>query len=105
MAFPPLGNYVVVSVSIDLPSYSPQDAPFHHIVYDNSGADWDSLCGHLRDVTLSVSAATFPDCWKVSSVVLVFKNAGETSTAKNCHPDSLLSVVSKVFEKLVNNKC
>ena len=105
MAFPPLGNYVVVSVSIDLPSYSPQDAPFHHIVYDYSGADWDSLCDHLRDVTLSVSAATFPDCWKVSSVVLVFKNAGETSTAKNCHPDSLLSVVSKVFEKLVNNKC
>ena len=105
MAFPPLGNYVVVSVSIDFPSYSPQDAPFHHIVYDYSGADWDGLCDHLKDVTLSVSAATFPDCWKVSSVVLEFKNAGETSTAKNYHPDSLLSVVSKAFEKLVNNKC
>ena len=46
----------------------------------------------------------FPDCWKVSSVVLVFKNVGERSTAKNyCHV-SLLSVVSKVFEKLVNNR-
>ena len=46
----------------------------------------------------------FPDCWKVSSVVLVFKNVGERSTAKNYHPVSLLSVVSKVFEKLVNNR-
>ena len=46
----------------------------------------------------------FPDCWKVSSMVPVFKNAGERSTAKNCHPVCLLSVVSKVFEKLVNSR-
>ena len=46
----------------------------------------------------------FPDYWKVSSVVPVFKNAGERSTAKNYRPISLLSVVSKVFEKLVNNR-
>ena len=46
----------------------------------------------------------FPDCWKVSSVVPVFKNVGERSTAKNCRPVSLLSGVSKVFEKLVNNR-
>ena len=45
----------------------------------------------------------FPDCWKVS-VVSVFKNAGEKSTAKNYCPDRLLSVVSKVFEKLVGNR-
>ena len=45
----------------------------------------------------------FPDCWKVSSVVPIFKNVGERSTTKNYHPVSLLSVVSKVFEKLVNN--
>ena len=46
---------------------------------------------------------SFPDCWKVSSVVPVFNNIGERSTAKNYRPVSLLSVVSKVFEKLVNN--
>ena len=46
----------------------------------------------------------FPDCWKVSSVVPVFKNVGERSTAKNYRSVSLLSVVSKVFEKLVNNR-
>ena len=37
-------------------------------------------------------------------VVLVFKNADERSTAKNHLPVSLLSVVSKVFEQLVNNR-
>ena len=46
----------------------------------------------------------FPDCWKVSSEVPVFKNVGERATAKNYHPVNLLSVVSKVFEKLVNNR-
>ena len=34
----------------------------------------------------------------------VFKNVGERSTAKNYRPVSLLSVVSKVFEELVNNR-
>ena len=34
-------------------------------------------------------------------MVPVFKNVGERSTAKNYCPVSLLSVVSKVFEKLV----
>ena len=37
-------------------------------------------------------------------VVLVFKNVVDRSTAKNYRPFSLLSVVSKVFEKLVNNR-
>ena len=46
----------------------------------------------------------FPDFRKVLSVVPVFKNVGESSTAKNYHPVILLSEVSKVFEKLVNNR-
>ena len=46
----------------------------------------------------------FPDCWKVLSAVSVFKNVGERSTAKNYLPVSLLSVVSKVFKKFVNNR-
>ena len=50
--FPPLGNFdhVVVSVSIDFPSNSQQDAPFHRITYDYSHADWDGLRDHLTDV-------------------------------------------------------
>ena len=37
-------------------------------------------------------------------LIPVFKNVGERSTAKNYRPIILLSVVSKVNEKLVNNR-
>ena len=37
-------------VSIDFPSNSQQDLPFHCIAHDYSCADWDGLCDHLRDV-------------------------------------------------------
>ena len=40
----------------------------------------------------------------VCLVVPMFKNVGERSTTKNYCPVSLFSVVSKVFEKLVNNR-
>ena len=52
----------------------------------------------------SLKESCCPDCWKVSSVVPVLKNIGERSTAKNYRPVSLLSVVSKVFEKLVTTR-
>ena len=37
-------------------------------------------------------------------MVTTFKNFGEWCTAKNCHPVNRLSVVSKVFGKLINNR-
>ena len=73
MAFPSMGNsdHVVVSVSIDFPSNSQQDVPFHCIAYDYSRADWDSLCDHLRDdpwediFKLEASAAASEFCERV----------------------------------------
>ena len=70
MDFPPLGNsdHVPVSVSIDFPSNSQQDALFHGIGYDYSCADLDSLHDHLREVpwkdifTLVASAAPSEFC-------------------------------------------
>ena len=46
----------------------------------------------------------FSDCWKFLLGVPILKIVGERSTAKNYHPVSLLSVVSKVFKKLVINR-
>ena len=37
-------------------------------------------------------------------MIPVFKNVGERSTAKNYQPVSVLSVVSKVIEKLIYNR-
>ena len=48
-----LGNsdHVVILVSIAFPTNSQQDAPFHHIAYDYSRADWNGLRDHLREVS------------------------------------------------------
>ena len=54
--------------------------------------------------SIGLKESSFLDCWNVSFVVPVFKNVGKRSTAKNYGLVSLLSVVSKVFEKLVNNR-
>ena len=71
------------------------------VVLKNCELELSYILAELFNKCLKESC--FPDCWKVSSVVPVFKNVGERSTAKNYRPVSLLSVVSKVFEKLVNN--
>ena len=51
VAFPPLGNpdHVLVSVSINFPISSKQDALCHLIAYDYCRADWDGFCDHLKD--------------------------------------------------------
>ena len=90
-----------VIMNLDLSNVSGRDCnPV--VVLKNCEPELSHMLAELFNKCLKESC--FPDCWKVSSVVHVFKNAGERSTAKNYHPVSLLSVVSKVFEKLVNNR-
>ena len=72
------------------------------VVLKNCEPDLSYILAELFNKCLKVSC--FPDCWKGSSVVPVFKNVGERSTAKNYRPISLLFVVNKVFEKLVNTR-
>ena len=72
------------------------------VILKNCEPELSYILAELFDMCLKESWSS--DCRKVSSVVPVFKNVGERSTAKNYHPVSLLSVVSKVFEKPVNNR-
>ena len=72
------------------------------VVLKNCEPELSYILAKLFNMCLKESC--FPDCWKVSLVVPVFKNVGERSTAKNYCPVILLSVASKVFEKLVNNR-
>ena len=87
--------------SLDLSKASGPDC-IPVVVLRNCEPELSFILAELFNKCLKESC--FPDCWKVSSVVPVFKNIGERSTAKNYWPVSLLSAVSKVFEKLVNNK-
>ena len=72
------------------------------VVLKNSEPELSYILAELFSMFLKESC--FPVCWKVSLEVPVFKNPGERSTAKNYLSFSLLSVVSKVFEKLLNNR-
>ena len=54
--------------------------------------------------SICLKESCFPNSWKVPLLVPVLKNVGERSTAINYLPVSLLSVLSKFFEKLVNNR-
>ena len=65
------------------------------VVLKNCEPELSYILAKLFNLCLKESC--FLDCWKVSSVVPVFKNVGERATAKNCHPVSLLYVVSLFF--------
>ena len=88
MAFPPLGNsdHVAVSVSIDFPSNSQRDGPFHRIAYDSSLADWDGL----RDQQVKPHSSKISG--QASLISMVF------SFLRCCHSSkkSLFSFVPKV---------
>ena len=72
------------------------------VVLKNSEPELSYILAELLNKCLKEFC--FPDCLKVSSVVPVFENVGERSAAKNYRHVSLLSVISKAFEKLVNNR-
>ena len=88
-----------VMMNLDLSKASGPDC-IPVIVLKNCEPELSDILAELFNKCLNESC--FPDCWKISLVVAVFENVRERSTAKSYHPVSLLSVVSKVFEKLVN---
>ena len=90
-----------VLMNLDLSKTSGPDC-IPVVVLKNCEPELSYILAELFNKRLKESS--FPDCWKVSSVVLIFKNVGERSTAKNYRPVNLLSVVTKAFEKLLNNR-
>ena len=90
-----------VIMNLDLSKASGPDC-IPVIVLKNCESELSYILAELFNKCLNKSC--FPYCWKVSSVVPVFKNVGKRSRTKNYCPVSLLSVVSKIFEKLANNR-
>ena len=90
-----------VIINLDLSKASGPDC-FPVVVLKNCEPELSYILAEVFNKCLKESC--FPDCWKVSLVVSVFKNVGERSTAKTYRPVSLLSVVSKFFEKHENNR-
>ena len=72
------------------------------VVLKNYEPELSYILAELFNMCLKESF--FLVCGKVLSVIIVLKNVGERFTTKNCCPVTLLSVFSKIFEKLVNNR-
>ena len=70
MAFPPLGksDHVVVSVSIDFPSNSQQDAPFHHIgITSQKLGTWDFW--QIASTFLNKGKSAIPPLFNVTKML------------------------------------
>ena len=57
---------------------------FPVVVPENCEPELSYILAELLNMFLKVSC--FPDCWKVSLVVLIFKNVGERFAAKKLPP-------------------
>ena len=90
-----------VIINLDLPKAFGPDC-ITVVIRENCDPELSYILAELFNKCLKESC--FPDCWKVSLVVPVFKNVGERSTAKSYCLVSRVSVVNKFFEKLVNNR-
>ena len=110
MAFPPLENsdHVVVSVSIEFPSYSQCDAPFLHIAYDYSCTDSDGFCDHLRDnpwennFKLSASAAANEFCeWVQVGINVYIPHQKYQVKLHSSHGFQLLVLLPELLQQLV----
>ena len=55
-----------------------------------------------RLFNLSLKQAKVPDKWKISNIIPIFKS-GDPSAASNYRPISLLSLVSKIMERIIHN--
>ena len=99
----PISSQLIKKVTTNLDllnASSPDSIPV--VVFKKCEPELSYILAELFNMCLTVSC--FPEYWNVSSVVPVFKNVGERCTAKNYRPVNPLSVVNKVFDKLVNNR-
>ena len=72
------------------------------VVLKNSERELSYILAELFNMCLKESC--FPDYWKFHWWCLYLRMLGERSTTKIYHLLSCVSVVSKVFEKPVNNR-
>ena len=73
---------------------------FLPVALKNCGSELSYILAELFNKCLK--EFYFPDCWKILSVIPVFKNIGERFVARICSPFSLLWLIKSL--KNINNK-
>ena len=64
----------------------------------------DTISESLANIfNLSLQSGIFPDDWKLARITPIYKDGSKTECG-NYRPISVISIVAKVFEKLVSNQ-
>ena len=64
----------------------------------------DIICPKLKDILNNcIDLGIFPDRLKLADITPIFKS-GDRTTKKNYRPVSILNIISKLFEKLMNKQ-
>ena len=56
----------------------------------------------LHVLNSSITSGVVPSCWKSAEIVPIYKGKGDIKSASNYRPISLVSVASKIIERLVS---
>lgn len=104
-----------INNSIVLTSYSQEDIRNTILSLNNTNSSEDGISSRILKsnidifapiltdlINSSFSDGCFPDSLKLAKIIPIFKS-GNRATPKNYRPISILSTVSKVFEKLLCN--
>ena len=62
------------------------------------------MCGYEEFINQSLTKGIFPSALKIAKVIPLFKNKGEANQLENYRPISLLTVFSKIYERVVYNQ-
>ena len=89
-------NGIVWLVSINNKSAQSTDIPIR-VLKENADIFADYICGFFNE---SIKKSTFPSILENANITPVFKK-GYRSSKENYRPESILPVISKIFEKLL----
>jgi hypothetical protein len=88
----------VGAIISSLPNKSCDSMSVPTYIYKQLKNELSPIISHLFNI--SIEKGIFPQCLKIVRVIPIFKS-GDKHLPKNCQPISTLSVMSKIFEKLM----
>lgn len=86
---------------LKLKTASGPDGLSSHMLRNTASA----IASNLADLfNLSLTKGVLPSAWKLSNITPVFKGKGDPRSVTNYRPISLLSIPSKLLERIVHNR-
>jgi hypothetical protein len=98
---PEVNNDIVLEILKDLPNK--QSTGHDNISLKMiKSVIWILLPHIVALINIIVNTSIFPNCWKISKVIPIYKGSGVKNDPNNFRPISLLSVMSKIFGRHVH---